>query len=175
VSPTLEVGDILPPRWSSVYVKVAVGLDPALAVEVEPLRQYYHFLRTLLTNAAIGLGAALLSVLMLAAAGIYALMSFTVARRRHEIAIRTALGASRGQLLGDIFRQALWQISLGVAVGVAMALFIDYQAEGEALRGRDWLLLMGTSVLMGLVGLVAALGPARRGLRIEPLEALRGE
>jgi ABC-type antimicrobial peptide transport system permease subunit len=155
--------------------EVAVSLDPALEVDVEPLSQFYRFLRTLLTNAAIGLGATLLSVLLLAAAGIYALMSFTVARRRHEIAIRIALGARPGRLLGDVFRQALWQISLGVAVGVAMALFIDYQAGGEALRGRDWLLLTGTSVLMGLVGLGAALGPARRGLRIQPIEALRGE
>ena len=155
--------------------EVAVSVDPALEVEVEPLRQYYQLLRTVLTNAAIGLGAALLSVLLLAAAGIYALMSFTVARRRHEIAIRTALGAQPGRLLGGIFRQALWQISLGVAVGVAVVLFIDYQAGGEALRGRDWLLLSGTSVLMGLVGLFAAWGPARRGLKIEPLEALRGE
>ena len=155
-------------KWPSVF-------NPALEVDVEPLRQYYRFGACSTRNAAIGLGATLLSVLLLAAAGIYALMSFTVARRRHEIAIRTALGAQPGRLLGGIFRQALWQISLGIAVGVAVALFIDYQAGGEALRGRDWLLLTGTSVRMGLVGLFAAWGPARRGLKIEPLEALRGE
>jgi len=114
-------------------------------------------------------------VLMLAAAGIYALMSFTVARRRREIAIRTALGAPPGRLIGAIFRQAVWQISLGVATGVAVTLFIDYQTGGEALRGREWLLLTGTSVFMSVVGVLAALGPARSGLKIAPLEALRGE
>jgi hypothetical protein len=155
--------------------QMAVSLDPTLEVEVEPLRQYYQFLRTVLTQAAIGLGAALLSVLMLAAAGIYALMSFTVARRRREIAIRTALGATPGRLIGAIFRQAVWQISLGVATGVAVTLFIDYQTGGEALRGREWLLLTGTSVFMSVVGVLAALGPARSGLKIAPLEALRGE
>jgi hypothetical protein len=155
--------------------QMAVSLDPTLEVEVEPLRQYYQFLRTVLTQAAIGLGAALLSVLMLAAAGIYALMSFTVARRRREIAIRTALGAPPGRLIGTIFRQAVWQISLGVATGVAATLLIDYQTGGEALRGREWLLLTGTSVFMSVVGVLAALGPARSGLKIAPLEALRGE
>ena len=118
---------------------------------------------------------ALLSVLLLSAAGIYALMSFTVTQRRREIAIRTALGAHSGRLLRGIFSAALKQIALGVAIGLAVTLLIDATSDGEALRGYATPLLAVMVVVMGTVGLAAALGPARRGLRIEPAEALKGE
>jgi ABC-type antimicrobial peptide transport system permease subunit len=66
-------------------------------------------------------------------------------------------------------------VPLCTGSAIAKRLTWGYQAGGEALRGKDWLLLTGTSVFMGVVGLLAALGPARRGLRIDPLEAMRAE
>jgi hypothetical protein len=154
---------------------VAAALDPALQIDVVPLEEAYRLQRAALTTASIAIAVALLSVTLLSAAGIYALMSFTIVQRRREIAIRTALGAQPGRLLTEIFHRALRQVSVGVALGVGMALLIDGTADGEALRGSGGLLLSGTALVMSVVGLLAALGPARRGLGIEPSEALKGE
>jgi putative ABC transport system permease protein len=154
---------------------IAAALDPALRVDVVPLGEAYRLRGATLGTAALSIGVALLSVILLSAAGIYALMSFTVTQRRREIAIRTALGAQAGRLLGAIFGQALRRIAMGVVLGVGVALLIDVEESGEALRGRGALLLSSTALVMIVVGLLAALGPARRGLQIEPAEALKGE
>jgi putative ABC transport system permease protein len=155
--------------------EIAAALDPTLQIEVVPLGDVYRLQRTGLTTAALAIGAALLSVMLLSAAGIYALVSFTVTQRRREIAIRTALGAQPRRLLNGIFGRALRQIAGGVALGVGVAFLLDASQDGEALRGRAGLLLSSTALVMSVVGLLAALGPARRGLRIEPSEALKGE
>src|SRR5690606_5397010 len=105
------------------------------------------------------------------AAGIHALMSFTVVRRRKEVAIRTALGAHPRRVLGAVFARSLGQIALGVLVGSLLA--------GGLLRGvglpvaRSAALLLAIAALITAVGLLAATGPARRALRIQPMEALR--
>lgn len=153
--------------------EIAAALDPTLQVDVFLLEEFYGVQRALLSTAAVALGVALLSVLLLSAAGIYALMSFTVGQRRREIAIRTALGAQSRRLLGGVFGKALRQVSLGVALGVGAALLLDGAAEGELLRGHGGALLTVMVMIMSVVGLVAALGPARRGLQVQPTEALK--
>ena len=155
--------------------EIAAALDPTLQVDVVLVEEFYGVQRALLSTAAVALGVALLSVLLLSAAGIYALMSFTVGQRRREIAIRTALGAPSRRLLGGIFGKALRQISVGVALGVGGALLLDNAVEGELLKGNGGPLLTVMVMVMSVVGLFAALGPARRGLQVEPSEALKGE
>ena len=155
--------------------KIAASIDPALRCNVIPLAEAYRLQHVGLTSAAVALGVALLSVILLSAAGIYALMSFTVAQRRREIAILTALGAPPSRLLGGIFGQAARQIAIGVIAGVAIAMLIDASGDGEALQGRAGMLLPGTVLVMSVAGFLAVLGPARRGLRIAPVEALKGE
>ena len=155
--------------------EIAAALDRTLKVDMVPLEEIYRLQRLALSTAALALGVASLSVLLLSAAGIYALMSFTVAQRRREIAVRTALGAQPSRLLGGIFGQALRQISLGVALGVGAALLLDGAFEGALLLGQGGALLTVMVMIMSVVGLFAALGPARRGLQVEPSEALNGE
>jgi putative ABC transport system permease protein len=99
-------------------------------------------------------------------------MSFTVSQRRKEIGIRAALGADPSRILRSIFARATAQLALGVVVGISAALVIDWLGGGEMLGGAGALLLTAISALMLIVG-CASIGPARRGLRLEPTQALR--
>jgi predicted permease len=121
------------------------------------------------------LAAVMLSVVVLSGAGIYSLMSFTVARRRKEIGIRAALGADPRQILGSIFSRAFGQLAIGAALGIAGAIGIEQLLEGEMFQGHGAVILPLVALFMTVVGLLAALGPARRGLQIQPTEALREE
>ena len=98
------------------------------------------------------------------------MMSFTVARRRREIGIRAALGAPPAQLLRAVFSHAAKQLMAGVGFGLALAAVLDLQ-----LKTGYTALLGPVGALMLCVGMLAAIGPARRGLRIQPTEALRDE
>ena len=119
----------------------------------------------------------LLSVVGLTAAGMYALMSFTVSRRRREIGIRAALGAERNRLLIGIFARALGQLGAGAAAGLLGAIVFDQIIDegDQILQGQGALLVPIVIVTIMVVGVLAAIGPARRGLKIQPIEALREE
>jgi hypothetical protein len=119
--------------------------------------------------------ALVLSVLLLAIAGLYALISFTVERRHREIGIRTALGAAPHRVLGGILARASRQVALGVAAGLLLAEVANRMTGGEIMAGRGAVLLPSVAVLMSVVGVLAAWGPARRALAIQPTDALRAE
>ena len=156
---------------------VAAGVDPTLHVEeVRTLAEIYREHRFGDNLAAITIAAVTGSVLLLSGAGLYALLAFTVAQRRREIGIRSALGAQPGRLVADVFRRAFWQISAGSAVGMLAAYFVGRYVPIEQIGGLPIPgVLPGAAAIMLLVGVLAALGPARRGLRIDPTEALRSE
>jgi putative ABC transport system permease protein len=123
----------------------------------------------------IALSLILLTVLLFSAAGVYALMSFTVAQRRREIGIRAALGASSVDLLRSAFSRVAVQVGMGVILGALGAMVIAPANEGVVLAGRLAIITPAIAATMVLVGVVAAYGPARRSLRIQPTEALRAE
>ena len=156
---------------------VAASVDPALHVdEVRTLAEIYRDHRFGDNLGAITIGAVTGSVLLLSAAGLYALMAFTVAQRRREIGIRSALGAQPGQLVAAVFRRAFWQIGAGSAVGMLAAYLVGRYLPIEQVGGLPIPgVLPGAAVFMLLVGILASMGPARRGLRIDPTEALRSE
>jgi ABC-type antimicrobial peptide transport system permease subunit len=125
---------------------------------------------------AITIGAVTGSILLLSAAGLYALTAFTVAQRRREIGIRSALGAQPGHLVAAVFRRAFWQIGAGSAAGMLAAYLVRRYVPIEQVGGLPIPgILPAAAAFMLLVGVLAALGPARRGLRIDPTEALRSE
>lgn len=117
-----------------------------------------------------GIALVTLSVLLLSAAGIYALTSFTVAKRTREIGIRSALGASSLAVVGTVLRRVAGQVILGVGAGALVA-GASFTLTGVT-TGRAAALL-GAASAFALVSLLAALGPARRALRIQPTEALK--
>lgn len=124
--------------------------------------------------AALGIVGAV--ALLLSTAGIYALISFTLARRTREIGIRTALGASPRRIVTGILSRALWQVGLGVALGLLPGVLIVGSVAAEA--GRNGLadgLAVGSAVA-AFVLVIAALScsvPLRRALRVQPTDALR--
>jgi hypothetical protein len=156
---------------------VAAAVDPTMHIDqVLTLAEIYRDHRFGDNLGAITIGAITGSVLLLSAAGLYALMAFTVAQRRREIAIRSALGAPPGQLTAAVFRRVFWQIGAGSAAGMLAAYLVGRYVPIEQIGG--WPIpgiLPGAAAFMLLVGALAALGPARRGLRIDPTEALRSE
>ncbi|HYV98989.1 MAG TPA: ABC transporter permease [Gemmatimonadaceae bacterium] len=113
--------------------------------------------------------------LFLAAVGLYAVMSFSVSRRTREVGIRMALGAQARDVIRMIFRQGLWQVGVGLVVGLALALGIS-SLLGLILfdvQPRDPQVFGGVAALLMLTGLGACLIPARRATRVDPLHALR--
>ena len=119
------------------------------------------------------LGALLAAVVLLSAAGVHALVAFTVAQRRREIGVRVALGARPGQVVVGILARAARQIAIGLGVGaIAAAVLIPVVS---ATPGRAVQLTAVVATLLLIVALLSALLPARGGLRIQPMEALRQE
>jgi putative ABC transport system permease protein len=184
----VAAGDLYPAR---LHVRVRNG-DPAaladplreLSASIDPdvllldvstaeiaLRQAQGMMRLI----GVSLALVVSSVILLSSAGIYSLMSFTVARRRREIGIRAALGANRNRILVGIFSRVLAQLGAGAVLGVIAAVGLAQILEGDMVRNYRAMLLPLVVLLMMTLGVIAAIGPMRQGLRIQPIEALRDE
>jgi putative ABC transport system permease protein len=158
--------------------RIVSEVDPGLRlVHAAAMTEERNPIRAGMRLAATGIALVLLSVLLLCTAGIFSLMSFNVTQRRREIGIRTALGASPRRVLAGVMARSAKQLSIGVALGavvVALTPSTVFTLDGVPID-RDPRLVVLLAVLMLGVGLAAAAGPARRGLRIQPTEALRQE
>lgn len=173
---TLYVPRGAPANFTARLREIAAGVDPTLRVgEVRTLDSMNKQQVQLVQLVGLGLALVMASVLLLSAAGIYAMMSFTVTQRRKEIGIRSALGAQPRRLLAGLFGRAAGQLALGVVVGVGLAFLLDRASDGDLMGVRGAVVVPVVAVIMLLTGLLATFGPARRGLRIEPSEALRAE
>ncbi|HSR52073.1 MAG TPA: ABC transporter permease [Acidobacteriota bacterium] len=152
--------------------------DASLPVsEVRPLEYIVsastsrpRFLLQLLT------GFAALAMLM-AALGIYGVLSFNVRQRRQEIGVRLALGAGRSAVLGLVVRQALRWSVLGLVLGIGAAYLLARSLAGllYGVQPADPLTLGATALILLLCALAASYLPARRATSIDPLLALRSE
>lgn len=120
--------------------------------------------------------------IVLSLAGIYAVLSFTVARRTREIGVRVALGASRRRVVFAIFRRPLLQVTLGIVAGTAIVLTATVLSRNTEFPGSDrelttqtMALIVGYGLVMLGVCLLGCVAPTRRALDIEPTVALRTE
>jgi macrolide transport system ATP-binding/permease protein len=115
--------------------------------------------------------------LILACLGLYGLTAYTVARRTNEIGIRMALGANRGNVLGLVLRSALFQVGLGLAIGIPAALAGGHFLASQLyqVRSYDPLILGSAALVLAASAVLAASVPARRASRVDPIVALRHE
>ena len=141
-------------------------MDDSVSASLSPAR-----FTMLLLGAFAGLA------LLLAVVGIYSVMSYSVSRRTNEIGIRVALGASRGDVLLLVVRQALLLALIGSAIGIVGALALSRLMASQlyGVRPTDPLTFITVAALLMIVSLAASYLPARRAMRVEPMIALRYE
>jgi hypothetical protein len=125
--------------------------------------------------AALGLGAFSAIAMLLTGLGIYAILSFTVARRSAELGIRMALGAERRTVIGAVIGEVMLTMILGLVVGLGLAAFAASRLESLlfSVSGFDPASFGVAAALILVVAVLAAFLPARRAVAIDPVEALR--
>ncbi len=159
-------------------VKSAIGeVDPNASLEFSTLANKLHssLSRERLLAMLSGFFGAL--ALLLAAIGLYGVISYNVARRRNEIGIRMALGAEQARVLRMVLGEVAFLIAIGIAVGLGVALattrFVASFLYG--LKANDPLTLVLAGAVLAGVSLLAGYLPARRASLLDPMAALREE
>ena len=167
-----------PLRVAAAISQEARAMDPNVPIyDVKTMdeRLSESLARRRFAMVALGLFAGVAA--LLAAIGIYGVMSYTVAQRTREIGIRVALGANTGDVLRLVVSQGMKLATIGVGIGLA-ASFIITRVMSSLLFGvsaTDPATFFAIALLLGGVALLACYIPARRATRVDPMEALRYE
>jgi predicted permease len=153
-------------------------LDPGLAgYDYRAMRDWVEAKSALPRIRAWVLGLLAGVALALGLVGIYGVLSYLVALRKHEFGVRLALGARPSGLVGLVLGQGAWLAGVGIAIGLAGAAWLT-RVLSSFLYGvsvRDPLTFGGVAVVLFSAALLACLGPARRASRADPVAALRGD
>ena len=179
----------LPSERGEIHLRTRSGNETALASEVravlralDPMLPLYDvrtfsqhvernlYLRRIPARMFVVLGPLLL---VLAAIGIYAVVSYAVARRTREIGVRLAFGASSGRVVRQIIRENLGVITWGAAIGWVLAFVISVHAITKGVVNLP--VFLGVPAILLSVATLACWIPARRASRIDPMAALRHE
>jgi predicted permease len=145
--------------------------------EVQPMEAVVTRANSQARFSAALLAAFAIVALLMSAVGIYGVMAYAVARRRQEIGVRMALGASRGDVLSGVLRQGMAMALAGAVIGVVGGLILS-RLMGTLLYGveaSDPLTFVGAAGLLTIVALTACYVPARAATRVDPMTALRYE
>ena len=115
--------------------------------------------------------------LLLTAVGLYGVTAYTVSRRTHEIGIRMALGALRGTVFASVLKDGMKLALAGILLGAGLALLLGRGMSSliYGVKPMDPLTLLGVAIVVTATSVVALIAPARRALRVNPVEALREE
>ena len=170
-------GSIPAPRLLHEMRARALAIDPRLAADVGTIdaRLRATLAGRVLTMSLLTGFAGL--ALLLAALGIYGVLSYSVTQRTRELAVRSALGARRAQLLQLVFRAGLRVVMLGMLFGVIAALALTRLLQSMLVEvdAIDAVSFFGAIIVLVVVAFVAILVPAVRATRLDPLIALQAE
>ncbi len=175
----LEVRASGSPAGLATSIRRAIGeVDPRLPIlEITTLDARVSLLLTqerLLAALTISFGA---MALLLACLGLYGTMAYSIARRTAELGMRIALGATRGDVLFLVLREAIVVIAIGLAVGLPLAIWAGGHLDDLLynVSPLDAVSYASASLILAIVAVAAALLPARRAAALEPMRALRTE
>jgi predicted permease len=176
---TAGAAELLIPEVEQQIHSLAPGLP---LTDVQTMEQALggvngFFLYRMGSRFTVTLGLLGLLGLVLALVGVYSVISYAAAQKTHEIGVRMALGAGRGDILKMVLRQGFVLVGAGLLAGLVLT-FIAGRGLGSLLVGvspSDPVTLIVVALLLAAVGLVASFIPARRAMKIEPLRALKHE
>jgi hypothetical protein len=165
--------------WTAPAQAALREIDPALAFGRVTSMEAVHedvTARYQVSAVLVGLFGAL--ALILAATGLFGVVSFLVAQRTREIGVRMALGADRGRIARDVVRTGLRLAGMGLALGLAGAVALRRLTTAllfGTVRADDPWPLLAAALLLTTVAVAASLVPARRATRVDPMEAIRAD
>jgi predicted permease len=167
-----------PAQMTPAIIEEIQASDPEMpAFDLSTMEQRLHDSLARRRFSMLLLGVFAVTALVLAAIGIYGVISYSVTQRTHEIGIRMALGAQPGNILNLVIRQALILVSFGTAIGLtgAFALTRVMSSLLYGVSATDRLTFVVTPLLLGGIALLASYIPARRAAKVNPMVALRYE
>ncbi len=155
----------------------ALALDSSLRVNVQTADEMRESMLGPFRMVSVLLGALGLLALAMASIGIYAILAYAVSQRTREIGIRMALGAQRGEVLSLVMQRTVALVLCGIGFGMAGALALRsvLATTVEQLGGMDAPTCLTVALLLGAVAALASYVPARKALRVDPVQALRWE
>jgi ABC-type antimicrobial peptide transport system permease subunit len=151
---------------SDMLILQAQSMEDRIGVNLYPMRL-----------AAAYLGTFGMMALLLAAIGLYGVVSLSVSRRTREVGIRMSIGADAGGVVAMVLKGSLRSVAVGAAIGLVLAIGLAMLIQSFlfGVEALDPATLIAVPLLLGSVAVLAAFVPARRASRVDPVEALRTE
>jgi ABC-type antimicrobial peptide transport system permease subunit len=171
----VTTADGAPERHSAEFISALRRVDPRLAIDAKAVPAV---VAASLDRERLGMWLMLgfgVAALLLAAVGMFGVIAYVVSQRTGELAVRQALGATRGQILTKVLGESVGVALIGLAIGVVVAWWTGRLVAGYVfdVSARDPFVLGASAAIVGLLAMAATVLPARRAARLDLARALR--